>query len=209
MCADRHWKLVYRWISAHITLLAEHPPISGSFLFFSITIIRIKRRKLSPVVQVVLMEFSCTLRRREIITSFLWNILSDYSEITVCMPWNSRICCFRKEIPPIFGAKQSSLLRHSEHITPPFATFCIAKSYFLAHRKLMQNVWFIVIVWLTAIYPNLHFLAIFLHFVASEILQAILRHIKQQSFLKSLCAILYVKICISELFAVFLHIVCS
>ena len=34
MCADRHWKLVYRWISAHITLLAEHPPISGSFLFF-------------------------------------------------------------------------------------------------------------------------------------------------------------------------------
>ena len=33
MCADRHWKLVYRWISAHITLLAEHPPISGSFMF--------------------------------------------------------------------------------------------------------------------------------------------------------------------------------
>ena len=41
MCADRHWKLVYRWISAHITLLAEHPPISGSFLFFSINIIRV------------------------------------------------------------------------------------------------------------------------------------------------------------------------
>ena len=53
MCADRHWKLVYRWISAHITLLAEHPPISGSFLFFSIAITRIKRKKLSPVVQVV------------------------------------------------------------------------------------------------------------------------------------------------------------
>ena len=33
MCADRHWKLVYRWISAHITLLAEHTPISGSFMF--------------------------------------------------------------------------------------------------------------------------------------------------------------------------------
>ena len=43
MCADRHWKLVYRWISAHITLLAEHPPISGSFLFFSITITRIRK----------------------------------------------------------------------------------------------------------------------------------------------------------------------
>ena len=41
MCADRHWKLVYRWISAHITLLEEHPPISGSFLFFSINIIRV------------------------------------------------------------------------------------------------------------------------------------------------------------------------
>ena len=53
ICADRHWKLVYRWISAHITLLAEHPPISGSFLFFSIAITRIKRKKLSPVVQVV------------------------------------------------------------------------------------------------------------------------------------------------------------
>ena len=32
-CADRHWKLVYRWISAHITLLVEHTPISGSFMF--------------------------------------------------------------------------------------------------------------------------------------------------------------------------------
>jgi hypothetical protein len=40
MCADRHWKLVYKWISAHITLLVEHTPISGSFMFFSITIIR-------------------------------------------------------------------------------------------------------------------------------------------------------------------------
>ena len=70
MCADRHWKLVYRWISAHITLLAEHPPISGSFLFFSITITRI--RKNYPLLsKLSLMEFSCTLRRREIITSFL------------------------------------------------------------------------------------------------------------------------------------------
>ena len=43
MCADRYWKLVYRWISAHITLLVEHPPISGSFMFFSITTIRIIR----------------------------------------------------------------------------------------------------------------------------------------------------------------------
>ena len=34
MCVDRHWKLVYRWISAHITLLVEHTPISGSLLFF-------------------------------------------------------------------------------------------------------------------------------------------------------------------------------
>ena len=33
MCADRHWKRVYRWIPVHITLLAEHPPISGSFMF--------------------------------------------------------------------------------------------------------------------------------------------------------------------------------
>ena len=33
MCVDRHWKLVYRWISAHITLLVEHAPISGSFMF--------------------------------------------------------------------------------------------------------------------------------------------------------------------------------
>ena len=41
ICADRHWKLVYIWISAHITMLEEHPPISGSFLFFSITIFRI------------------------------------------------------------------------------------------------------------------------------------------------------------------------
>ena len=133
--------------------------------------------------QLSLMEFSCALRRREIITSFLWNIPSDNSEITVCTPWNSRICCFGNENPPIFGAKQSKSLRHSEHITPPFATFCIAKSYFLSHRKLMQNVWFTVIVWPTTIYQNLHFLAIFLHFAASEILQAILRHIKQQSFL--------------------------
>ena len=72
-----------------------------------------------------LMEFSCALRRREIITSFLWNILSDYSEITVCMPWNSRICCFRNKNPPIFGAKQSKSLRHSELITPPFARGCV------------------------------------------------------------------------------------
>ena len=166
MCADRHWKLVYKWISAHITLLAEHPPISGSFLFFSITITRI--RKNYPLLsKLSLMEFSCALRRRKIITSFLWNIPSDYSEITVCTPWNSRICCFRKENPPIFGAKQSKSLRHSEHITPPFATFCIAKSYFLAHRKLMKNVWFVVIVWPTVIYPNPYFLAIFPHSAAS------------------------------------------
>ena len=104
MCADRHWKLVYRWISAHITLLAEHPPISGSFLFFSITITRI-RNNYPLLSKLSLMEFSCALRRREIITSFLWNIPSDYSEITVCTPWNSQICCFRKKNPPIFGAK--------------------------------------------------------------------------------------------------------
>ena len=54
MCADWHWKLVYRWISAHITLLAEHPPISGSFLFLYIAITHIKGKKLSFVVQVVL-----------------------------------------------------------------------------------------------------------------------------------------------------------
>ena len=30
-------QLVYIWISAHIIMLAEHPPISGSLLFFSIT----------------------------------------------------------------------------------------------------------------------------------------------------------------------------
>ena len=51
MCADRHWKLVYRWISAHITLLVEHTPISGSFMFLlynqssvSIRVIRGKRK---------------------------------------------------------------------------------------------------------------------------------------------------------------------
>ncbi len=41
MCADRHWKLVYRWISAHITLLVEHTPISGSFMFLYVRIIRV------------------------------------------------------------------------------------------------------------------------------------------------------------------------
>ena len=56
MCADWHWKLVYRWISAHITLLAEHPPISGSFLFLYITITRIRKNypllsRLSLVLQ--------------------------------------------------------------------------------------------------------------------------------------------------------------
>ncbi|MEE1315627.1 MAG: hypothetical protein U0K35_00165, partial [Prevotella sp.] len=29
-------KLVYIWLSMHIIMLAEHPPISCSFLFFSI-----------------------------------------------------------------------------------------------------------------------------------------------------------------------------
>ena len=38
MCADRHWKLVYRWISAHITLLEEHQAISGSLMFLWIII---------------------------------------------------------------------------------------------------------------------------------------------------------------------------
>ena len=52
MCADRHWKLVYRWISAHITLLEEHPPISGSFMFFSITIIRIIRGRQKKSVEI-------------------------------------------------------------------------------------------------------------------------------------------------------------
>ena len=115
--------------------------------------------------------------------SFLWILQPDRSKRSVLMHGNFQICCFGNENPPIFGAKQSKSLRHSEHITPPFATFHLAKGYFLAHRKLMQNVWFTVIVWPTIIYPNLHFLAIFLHFAASEILQAILRHIKQQSFL--------------------------
>ena len=55
MCADRHWKLVYRWISAHITLLVEHTPISGSFMFLlynqSSVVIRVIRgkRKNRPV----------------------------------------------------------------------------------------------------------------------------------------------------------------
>ena len=40
ICADRHWKLVYIWISAHITMLEEHPPISGSLMFLSWIIIR-------------------------------------------------------------------------------------------------------------------------------------------------------------------------
>ena len=115
--------------------------------------------------------------------SFLWILQPDRSKCSVLMHGNFQICCFRNETPPIFGAKQSKSLRYSEHITPPFATFCIAKSYFLAHRKPTQNVWFVVIVWLTTIYQNLHILAIFLHSAASEILQAILRHIKQQSFL--------------------------
>ena len=149
------------------------------------------------------------MSKEENCMSFLWNIPSDYSKITVCTPWNSQICCFRNENPPIFEAKQSKSLRHSEHITPPFATFCIAKSYFLAHRKPTQSVRSAVTFWPASIYPNLNFLAIFLHFAASEILQAILRHIKQQSFLKPLNDILYIKICISELFAVFLHFVCS
>lgn len=33
VCADRHWKTVCRWISAHIKLLTEHQAISGSFMF--------------------------------------------------------------------------------------------------------------------------------------------------------------------------------
>ena len=129
------------------------------------------------------MEFSCALRRREIITSFLWILHPDNSKCTVLMPWNSRICCFRKENPPIFGAKQSKSLRHSEHITPPFATFHLAKGYFLLHGKPTQSVRSAVTFWPASIYPNLNFLAIFPHSAASEILQAILRHIKQQSFL--------------------------
>ena len=52
MCVDRHWKLVYRCLSAHITLLVEHTPISGSFMFFSITIIRIIRGRQKKSVEI-------------------------------------------------------------------------------------------------------------------------------------------------------------
>ena len=51
ICADRHWKLVYIWISAHITMLEEHPPISGSFLFFSIRDIRAIRGRYKLNIQ--------------------------------------------------------------------------------------------------------------------------------------------------------------
>ena len=40
ICEDRQGKLVYIWISTHIIMLEEHPPISGSLMFLSWIIIR-------------------------------------------------------------------------------------------------------------------------------------------------------------------------
>lgn len=112
--------------------------------------------------------------------------------------------------------KYANFRGKTEQITDSFRAYHTAICYLLHRQKLLlvaQKTHAESLIYcncLTYNYlPNLHFLAIFLHFVASEILQAILRHIKQQNFLKPLSDILYIKICISELFAVFLHIVCT